>query len=146
MQLHEIDELKKLNFNIFYIKISFFESILNIFTSFFSRIPFQVAWYKSERMKLKVSQLINSGKYDVAYFHLIRSAQYFPEYSAKNSVLNVIDFTDAVSLYLKRFFSIEKNLFKKIFLGIEKKRIEEYKPLQINLMWCSFVLMSTVNI
>jgi len=129
MQLHEIDELKKLNFNILYIKISFFESILNIFTSFFSRIPFQVAWYKSEKMKLKVRQLINSGKYDVAYFHLIRSAQYFPEYSVKNSVLNVIDFTDAVSLYLKRFFSIEKNVFKKIFLDIERKRIEEYETI-----------------
>ncbi|HEY6437189.1 MAG TPA: glycosyltransferase family 4 protein, partial [Ignavibacteriaceae bacterium] len=95
--------------------------------SFFSQLPFQVAWYRSKKMKLKVSQLINSGKYDVAYFHLIRSAQFLPELSGKSSILKVIDFTDAVSLYLNRFFSIEKNLFKKIFLGIEKNRIEKYE-------------------
>jgi polysaccharide biosynthesis protein PslH len=126
-QLDEIEELKKLNFNILYIKISFLESILNVIISFFNRVPLQVAWYKSKKMKQKVSQLINSGEYDVAYFHLIRSAQYFPETSNKNSVLKVIDFTDAVSLYLNRFFSIEKNIFKKIFLGIERKRIEQYE-------------------
>lgn len=128
-QLHEIDELKKLDFEVFYVKISFLESILNVILSFFSRIPFQVAWYKSKRMNSKVSQLINSGRYDVAYFHLIRSAQYFPETSGKSSILKVIDFTDAVSLYLNRFFSIEKNRFKKIFLGIEKKRIEKYETI-----------------
>lgn len=128
-QLHEVEELKKLNFNILYVKISFLESILNVIISFFSRIPFQVAWYKSKKMKIKVNQLINSGNYDVAYFHLIRSAQYFPETSGKNSILKVIDFTDAVSLYLNRFFSIEKNFFKRIFLGVERKRIEKYETI-----------------
>ena len=128
-QLNEVEELRKHNFDILYIKISFLESILNVLISLFGRIPFQVAWYKSKKMKLKVSQLINSGNYDVAYFHLIRSAQYFPEVKNKISVLKVIDFTDAVSLYLNRFFSIEKNPFKKIFLGIEKKRIEKYETI-----------------
>ena len=126
-QLIDIEELKKLNINVQSVKISLFESCLNVLKAIFTSLPFQVAWYKSKGMEKKVKELVNSGNYDVAYFHLIRSAQYFPEATSKSLVLMVIDFTDAVSLYLKRFFMIENNPFKKIFLGIERKRIENYE-------------------
>lgn len=128
-QLEEIEELKKHNFNVLFVKISLFESCLNVIRSIFAKLPFQVAWYKSVGMEKEVNELINSGRYDVAYFHLIRTAQYIPEQKANNSTLKIIDFTDAVSLYLKRFHSIEKNPVKKIFLGIEKKRIEKYESI-----------------
>jgi len=104
-----------------------FESCLNVLKAIFVSLPFQVAWYRSKGMKKKINELVCSGIYDVAYFHLIRTAQYIPEQKAAKSILRVIDFTDAVSLYLSRFFSIERNPLKKIFLGIEKKRIEKYE-------------------
>jgi polysaccharide biosynthesis protein PslH len=126
-QLAEIEELKKYNFNILFVKISLFESCLNVVRSIFTKRPFQVAWYQSRGMQNKVNDLINSGSYDVAYFHLIRTAQYIPEQKNKSSILRVIDFTDAVSLYLNRFHGIEKNPIKKILLGIEKNRIEKYE-------------------
>ena len=126
-QLKEIEELKKHNLNVLFIKISVIESCLNIIKSVFTQLPFQVSWYKSKGMKHKVNDLINSGSFDVAYFHLIRTAQYIPEQKNKGSILKVIDFTDAVSLYLNRFHSIEKNPIKKFLLGIEKKRIEKYE-------------------
>jgi len=126
-QLKEIEELEKHNFNVLSVKISFLESCLNVIKSIFSNIPFQIAWYKSKKMERKICELVNTGNYDVAYFHLIRTAQYIPEQKAPNSILKVIDFTDAVSLYLNRFYSIEKNPFKKIFLGFERKRIEKYE-------------------
>jgi len=126
-QLGEIEELKKHNFNVLFVKISLFESCLNVVRSIFAKLPFQVAWYRSKGMERKVNELVNSGSYDVAYFHLIRTAQFIPEQKESKSILKVIDFTDAVSLYLNRFHSIEKNPVKKIFLGIEKKRIEKYE-------------------
>jgi sugar transferase (PEP-CTERM/EpsH1 system associated) len=126
-QLEDIEELKKQKLNVIFVKISLFESCLNVLKSIFTHLPFQVAWYKSNGMKKKVNDLIDSGNYDVAYFHLIRTAQYIPEQKVKSSVLKVVDFTDAVSLYLNRFYTIEKNPIKKILLGIEKKRIEKYE-------------------
>jgi glycosyltransferase involved in cell wall biosynthesis len=126
-QLEEIEELKKLNFKVHYIKISLLESLLNIFKAIFTTSPFQVAFYKSERMKNKVYELSNSGNFDVVYYHLIRSAQYLSVSNYKTAVLNVIDFTDAISLYLNRFYEMEKNPIKKILLGIEKKRVEKYE-------------------
>ncbi len=80
-------------------------------------------------MERKINDLIQSGEYDVAYFHLIRSAQYVQEQSRRASTLNVVDFTDAVSLYLKRFHSIEKNPVKKFLLGIEKRRVEKFEKI-----------------
>lgn len=128
-QLKEIEELRKFNLNVHYVKISLLESFLNILKSLFSGLPFQVAWYRSQSMERKINELVNTGKYDIAYFHLIRTAQYIPDKTSKTSALMVVDFTDAVSLYLNRFYNIEKNPVKKIFLGIEKKRIEKYESI-----------------
>ena len=131
-QIKEIEELKKHNFNVLTVKISLFESCLNVIKAIFTNLPFQVAWYKSRKMAKKINKLIVSGNYDVAYFHLIRTAQYLPMQKSKTPILRVIDFTDAVSLYLNRFYTIEKNPLKKIFLGIEKKRIEKYESVANN--------------
>jgi len=127
-QIKEIEELKKYNFKVIYIKISILESCINIIRAIFSSIPFQVAWYRSEEMHKKIKELIVDENYDVAYFHLIRSAQYIVN-NTDNSVLQVVDFTDAVSLYLDRFTKIEKNPVKKYLLGIEKKRVEKYEKI-----------------
>lgn len=126
-QLKEIEELKKYNFNVLYVKISFLESCLNVLKSVFTNLPFQVAWYRSQSMERKINELVNTGNYDVAYFHLIRSAQYILNQTDKHSILNVVDFTDAVSLYLSRFYNIEKNPIKKFLLGIEKRKVEKYE-------------------
>lgn len=128
-QLKEIEELKKLKFNVFAIRISLLESCLNVIKAFFTKIPFQVAWYKSKRMENQLNKLLESGGFDIAYFHLIRAAQYLPEKRLESKILRIIDFTDAVSLYLNRFYSVEKNLVKKFLLGIEKRRIEKYESI-----------------
>ena len=127
-QIKDVEELKKHNIKVIYEKISLLESCFNIIEAIFREIPFQVAWYKSKKMHKKIKDLITKGNYDVAYFHLIRSAQYLVN-NNENSVLQVVDFTDAVSLYLDRFTKIERNPIKKILLGIEKKRVEKYEKI-----------------
>jgi len=127
-QIKDVEELKKHNIKVIYEKISLLESCFNIIEAIFREIPFQVAWYKSKKMHKKIKDLITKGNYDVAYFHLIRSAQYLVNNNG-NSVLQVVDFTDAVSLYLDRFTKIERNPIKKILLGIEKKRVEKYEKI-----------------
>ena len=72
---------------------------------------------------------ISKTNYDVVYFHLIRSAQYLDLNEEAGKSLKVLDFTDAVSLYLSRFFKIEKNPFKKLFIKIEEKRVKAYEKI-----------------
>ncbi|HSP89127.1 MAG TPA: glycosyltransferase, partial [Ignavibacteriaceae bacterium] len=124
-QLEDLENFKKSGIQIETIKLPVWESILKAFLNLFSKIPFQVAWFSSEKMKNKIDEEISKNNYDVIYFHLIRSAQYLN--SQKGKSLKVIDFTDAVSLYLNRFAEIEKNPLKKLLIKIEEKRIKHYE-------------------
>ncbi len=116
------------NIKVTTVKLTLIESLFRICLAFFSKRPFQVAWFRSVKMMRKLNELINENNYDVVYYHLIRSAQYFkPEFSGKT--MNVIDFTDAVSLYLDRFAKIEQNPLKKLFIKMERARIYEYEKI-----------------
>lgn len=125
-QLKDLKSFKKYGIEIEAVKLSVFESFFKVFISLFTEFPFQAAWFQSSRMKKKIEKIAVDGSVDVMYFHLIRSAQYFPGENFSKPV-KVIDFTDAVSLYLKRFAEIERNPLKKFFVKVEQKRIERYE-------------------
>ncbi|MDP2364180.1 MAG: glycosyltransferase [Ignavibacteria bacterium] len=123
-----IKPLEELGIKVSLVRLTLFESILNALISIFQEIPFQVAWYKSKKMTKTVNNLLKTDKFDVVYHHLIRSAQYLSNIQS-NYLLNVIDFTDAVSLYLSRMIEQEKNIIKKIFIKSEFKRITKYEKI-----------------
>jgi polysaccharide biosynthesis protein PslH len=121
-------ELKKYGIEVHTVSMSNIASLFKMVLAVFSRLPFQVAYYRSSKMMKKIEQLLALDEYDVAYFHLIRSAQYYD--AIKNTEgLKVLDFTDAVSLYLSRFAEVSKNPLKKIALKIELHRIINYEPI-----------------
>lgn len=126
-QLKDLENFKKTGIQIETVRLPILESLFKTLLTLFSRIPFQVAWFSSEKMKRKIKEEISKNSYDVVYFHLIRSAQYLE--SAIGQSLNVLDFTDAVSLYLNRFAEIEKNYLKNFFIKIEEKRIKYYETI-----------------
>lgn len=125
-QNSEINELKKLGFNILLVRLTLVESLLRTFLAIFSNLPFQVAWYQSTKMKKKVLQAFPES--DVVYYHLVRSAQYLPDINSRE-VLNILDFTDAVSLYLTRLVISERNFLKRLFIKMEKKRVMKYEKI-----------------
>ncbi|GAB6283125.1 MAG: glycosyltransferase [Ignavibacterium sp.] len=129
--LVSLKELEKLGIKTEAVKLSLIESFINLIPNIFSNLPFQVAYFSSKRMKEKIAGLVNREKYDVIYFHLIRSAQYFQAVS-QSKALKVLDFTDTVSLYLARFADVTKNPFKKIALKLELKRIKKYEYIAKN--------------
>ncbi|MHB8339235.1 MAG: glycosyltransferase [Ignavibacteriaceae bacterium] len=126
-QRKDLANLEKHGIQIEVVKLSLIGSLLQTFLAIFGNLPFQTAFFKSSRMKKKVNEKIKSGNFDVIYYHLIRSAQYLYSNKTDSKPLNVIDFTDDVSLYLKRFAEIENNPFKRYFINIEQKRIEKYE-------------------
>ena len=126
-QRKDLANLEKHGIQIQVIKLSLAESLLQTFLAVFGNLPFQTAFFKSSKMKRKVEEKIKTENFDVVYYHLIRSAQYFYSNGEDHKPLNVIDFTDDVSLYLKRFAEVETNPIKKYFINIEQKRIEKYE-------------------
>lgn len=123
-----IEPLNNLGIKVHLVRLTLLRSFFNALISIFSEVPFQVAWYKSKKMKAKLSSILQNEKFDVTYFHLIRTAQYY-SWNGNKSELNVIDFTDAVSLYLSRIYEREKNYFKRLFIKSELRRINNYEKI-----------------
>ena len=128
-QLRDLEHLRKHKILVEGVRLTLFESVLKLFLSVFSNLPFQVAWFRSHKMYSKVFNEVIAGHYDVIYFHLIRSAQFFNSSFKSYGRIFVIDFTDAVSLYLKRFGETEKNIIKRFFIRVEQKRVEKYEKI-----------------
>lgn len=126
-----LSELKKNNIKIETVYLSLFRSVINLVKALFSSLPFQVAFYQSSDMSSRLVKLTETEKFDVVYFHLIRSAQYLAPIKESES-LKVIDFTDAVSLYLRRSAEILRNPFMKIMIKNELARIEKYERIAQN--------------
>ena len=120
--------IEELGIKIDLIRLTIFRSCYNAFIAIFMSIPFQVAWYKSSQMQNRIEFLLKTEKFDLVYYHLIRTAQYF-SLNKSSKILNIIDFTDAVSLYLSRMVEQEKNFFKKLFIRTELKRIIKYEKI-----------------
>lgn len=102
------------------------QTIKGLTKSLLTNKPFQVGLYNSNSFTRLLKEIVKKENIDLCYFHLIRTAQYLDKLSF-HKCIKVIDFTDAVSLYLTRFLSIEKNIFKKYALLVERNRIVKYE-------------------
>ena len=125
------EELKKLDVDVSFVNLPILQSVFSVLFAVFSKTPFQSAYFKSSSMKNLISSEINKEDYDVVYFHLIRSAQYAHLFNGKK-IKKIIDFTDAVSLYLARYIKVIKNPLRKLFFFWELKRIEKYETVGEN--------------
>lgn len=121
-----IKPIEELGIKVILVKLTLIGSFINALLAMFQQIPFQVAWYKSKKMQNKIDQYLSSENFDVIYYHLIRTAQFLTS-QINSRHLNVIDFTDAVSLYLSRMLEQEKNFLKRLFIRAELKRINKYE-------------------
>ena len=124
----DLESLKKDNFSIEVIKQFKYRSLINLIRSIYSSTPFQISYYHSKRMRDRIIELTSTNQYDVVYFHLINSAQYYEAVINKDT-LKVIDFTDATSLYLTRYLEFLKNPLRRLFFTIELKRILKYEQI-----------------
>ena len=150
-ELEELKMAKEKGFDIEGIELPFYKSVINLQKILHTNLPFQVAAFYSKKMFERIKKLTRDEHFDVAYFHLLVTAQYFD--AVNNKTLKVIDFTDAISLYLSRYLELINNFFKKIIYKIELKRTLQYETIANNfntLFVCSnadkqFLLKRNIN-
>lgn len=125
-QIAYVHELKKNKLNTYIVKQTLLSSIINLMLAIFKKIPFQVAYFSSKKMSGLIKERTSKYEYDLIYFHLIRSVQYFDD-TINSNAIKISDFTDAVSLYIERYLRFLKNPLRKLFFSIELKRLKEYE-------------------
>lgn len=123
-----INELSKYKIEVVPVYLPLWKKLLNVTLGLFSAKPLQVSWFYSKKMKVMIKKLIDDIKPDVVFYYLIRGAQYFDENFAEKT-LNVLDLIDAISLYLYRFYNIEKNPIKRFLIFEEFKRVLSYEKI-----------------
>lgn len=127
-ELNDVEQLKKNGIDIDTIRLSSITSYLTTSRSLLTLDPLQVSYYYSKKMHERIEKITSTEKFDLIYFHLISSAQYLKSVKDE-SALKVIDFTDAVSLYLSRYVKVLKNPIKKIVFYYEYKSISRYEKI-----------------
>jgi glycosyltransferase involved in cell wall biosynthesis len=130
-ELRDVEILKQNGFDIEAVHLPFYKSILNLNRAVFSSFPMQVSAFHSKNMHKKINDYSSSEHYDIIYFHLLVMAQYLDAVNDKN-ILKVLDFTDAISLYLKRYLECIGNPLKKFVYKIELDRTVKYENIASN--------------
>lgn len=123
-----LDGIRSLGAEIETVHHSLLRSFLGAALGLFSRRPLQVSLYRSRKLGKRLAEIVATDKPDVVYYHFIRSAQYV-EFVPAGRTMNVLDFTDAVSLYLTRFAAAVKNPFIKLVVLFERDRIAGYEKI-----------------
>ena len=139
-------ELNEIFDEIFVVRVSLFQKIVNLFLNIFSYKPFQVGLFKSLKMKKLLQDISKSNTYDLSIFHMIRGAEYKFHIKSKKSILEM---TDSISLSMLRTKKILKSYsFKsyvlRIFYYFEIKRLKFYEEKVIS-YFDKIVLVSNID-
>jgi sugar transferase (PEP-CTERM/EpsH1 system associated) len=99
-------------------------SFMNTFLAIFSKVPFQVAYFRSGGFRRKIQNLLASNTFDAIHVQHLRMAQYFDGGVPANAIL---DLPDAFSLYWKRRADNAKRSWMRFFANLEYKRLLRYE-------------------
>jgi sugar transferase (PEP-CTERM/EpsH1 system associated) len=99
-------------------------SFLQVILGVFSRLPLQVAYFRSSRFQTKLNQHLATHHYDGIHVQHLRMSQFFTNHHRKNVIL---DLPDAFSLYWNRRSKSGKKWWMRQFAAMEYKRLLRYE-------------------
>ncbi|MFH0926428.1 MAG: glycosyltransferase [bacterium] len=124
-QLKYKKELEKYCAEIETVYLPSYLSYLKCGIGIFSRLPFQIKYYSSKKMREKILDKINTGNYDIVISHLIRMEQYS---NSLNGVYKIALPVDAISLSLWRSLRY-RNIFWKMLVYLEFLKVRRYEEI-----------------
>jgi len=103
---------------------------LNLFKSIFSSKPFQVHYFKSDKIKSAIENIIYKEAIDVCYTQLIRMTENIPFPLIRNirgrRLVLFLDYMDALSAGMEKR-ATNSSWYEKPFAKIEAKRLKNYE-------------------
>ena len=117
--------------------ISAFYTLMGVFT----RKPFQIAFFQSNKFRKKLKNLLDTQQYDAIHVQHIRMAQYFEGIDKTNVIL---DLPDAFSMYWQRRKDKSRHILQKFFAAVEFKRLYQFEQKMIP-QFAKTLVCSTVD-
>lgn len=119
-----VKDLKIFFQSIDYAYVPKWKSYFNVLLTVFSNKPFQVGYFNSKAFKNKLESKLNNSNYDAIHVQHLRMSQFIPKDTRNKAIL---DLPDAFSLYWKRRYEKETNIFLKQFNRIEYLRLSRFE-------------------
>ncbi|MBR5254507.1 MAG: glycosyltransferase [Bacteroidales bacterium] len=116
------EELSKFCKTIHIEKLSLFKSLIRVGFSLFGKLPFQTAYYNSNRAKKRLEDFVEKNDIELCYFQFVRLAPF----AKRIKVKKVLDFQDTLSVNMKRRADNSKG-FERFVFNIEAKRLARYE-------------------
>jgi polysaccharide biosynthesis protein PslH len=122
-ELKYLDKLRPFYRSIQTVKISKLKSVLNLLIfGLFSDLPFQILYYRSNKLMRKLKMMMDSDNFDVVHAYMLRTA----EYARHINKPKVLDLIDSMGLSLGKRLNLVKHP-QKLLYKKELKRIKLYE-------------------
>lgn len=118
------EELEKIFTKVTFVSLPKWRSALNSAGGLFSRLPFQVLYFRSAAMRRALADVLAQDRFDAIHVQHLRMAQYL---ETNTAIPRLLDLPDAFSLYWKRKHDNSKNPFIRVFEGEEQRRVLQYE-------------------
>lgn len=119
-ELQQAEILKTVFKEVHIIFLPKWKSLFKVALAVFSKIPFQVAYFRSSSFLKLLQDHLQKHAYDAIHIQHLRMGWYFQKLNRQNAVL---DLPDAFSLYWQRRVEMAKWPWVKIFTRIEQRRL-----------------------
>jgi len=128
-------EVQKYCNEILLVKLDKLNIFYQIFKSFFTNIPMQVAYFTSSKYQNKLDYLLKKNEYDLLFPFTLRISQYVKDLRIKK----YIHLIDSMYLNMKRRAENEKGI-KKFIFNYESQKVGKYERQLINKYNKSFLV------
>lgn len=125
-ELSHVPELEKLCREVQCVKLKKWPSVLNMACALpKGGLPLQVAYYRDSRMRHVVDDMLDRGKPDIAYAHLIRMGEYLKD---KRGIPRVLAMQISQTLNYRRMIANIRSVFYKMLYRVEYSRVRRFEP------------------
>lgn len=119
-------ELDKIFKEVHLVHLPKWQSVWNCLKHLLSEMPFQVAYFQSSALKLKLNQLLQLHQFDAIHVQHLRMAPYLND---RKELKRILDLPDAFSLYWERRSKVKRSWTTTFFETIEQKRVLAYESI-----------------
>ncbi len=113
---------------------------LTILRNLFSRLPFVAHKYDTSDMRHKIREILEKEKIDLVHVDLLPLAVYLDEFP---DLPKVLVNHNVESIRLHRWFQMERNLLKKMFLGYQWLKLRAFERSAMNHFDCCITVSET---
>jgi sugar transferase (PEP-CTERM/EpsH1 system associated) len=126
--LHK-QELEKVFNSVTFFYLPKWRSFLNVFLGIFTKLPLQVAYFRSSKFQALVDKRLNAETFDGIHVQHLRMSQFFIDKHKSNIIL---DLPDAFSLYWQRRSASARTWAMRAFARMEYLRLLRYEKKVLN--------------